>query len=93
MKIIIECNWTKTESHLNSSDAQLIESVLLTYLLCLLLRHSAVCNAQSLQTVSESKTIRNGFQQVLESLMVSSPVSVGFVSRTIHINIINVGRV
>ena len=83
----------KTESHLNSSDFQLIESVLLAHLLCLLSRHSAVSNVQSLQTVSESKTVRNGFEQILESLRVRSPVSVVFVSRTIHINSLNVGRV
>ena len=85
MKIIIEYNLTKTKLHLDSSDAQLIESVLLANLLCLLLRYSAVVNVQSLQTVSESKTVRNGFEQVLESLRMNSPVSVVFVSTTLHI--------
>ena len=46
---------------LNSSDAQLIESVLLAHLLCLFFRYSAAINAQSLQTVFERMTVRNGF--------------------------------
>ena len=83
----------KTKLHLNSINLELIESVLLAHLLCLLLRHSAVVNVQSLQTVSESNTVRNGFQQVLESLRVHSPVSVGCVSTTLNIKILNVGRV
>ena len=93
MKIVVECKRMKTELHLNSSNLQLIESILLAHLLCLLFRHSAVSNIQSLQTVSESKTVRNGFKQVLESLRVNSPVSVGYVSRVMHIKILNVGRV
>ena len=78
---------------LNSNDLQLIKSVLLAHLFCLLSRHSAVCNVQSLQTVSESKTVRNGFEQVLESLRVNSPVSFVFVSTALHIKIFNIGKV
>ena len=93
MKIVIECNRMKTELHLNSSNLQLIESILLAHLFCLLFRHPAVSNVQSLQTVSERETVRNGFQQVLESLRMRSPVSVVFVSRVRYFEMLNVGRV
>ena len=83
----------KTELNLNSSDFQLNESVLFAHLLCLLFLHSSSSNVQSLQTVSESRTLRNGFEQVLESLRVNSPVSVVCVPTFSHIQILNVGRV
>ena len=83
----------KKELHLNSIYFWFIESVLLAHLFCLLFRHSAASNVQNLQTVSESKTARNSFEQILESVKIYSPVSVFCASAVLHFKMLNIGKV